>query len=264
MEIRKIFYTLECVWVHMKIWSNWKSISVDRKLNPLDSEFGLHSNFTFNQFPLSSLTHTKPKERERESLCHCQSTFTVASVDPSLPPFIDPPLLLPPLADLPFPPLFSLPSLPLLVFSLSLSSRTTHWGRILNCMSSIYNSPPTHVVVAHPRYRHLNNLVDLFGFIFLAFFFFANNIWSWGWWINSWDGFFQVMWWVCCGFQQWLGWVFSRCMMGLLWVSMVDQWWVCWLWLFQVNWLCGGWWWLIMAGFIVAGGGWVYGGDCGS
>ena len=66
MEIRKIFYTLECVWVHMKIWSNWKSISVYRKLNPLDSEFGLHSNFTLNQFPLSSLTHTKPKERERE------------------------------------------------------------------------------------------------------------------------------------------------------------------------------------------------------
>ena len=67
MEIRKIFYTLECVWVCMKIWSNWKSISVDCKLNPLDLEIGLHGDFTFNQFPLSSLTHTKPKERERET-----------------------------------------------------------------------------------------------------------------------------------------------------------------------------------------------------
>ena len=168
------YFTPLIVWVHMKIQSNWKSISVDHKLNPLEPEIGLHSNFTFNQFPLFSLTHTKPKEweRERPSSCHCQSTSTIASTDPSLPPLTDPPLLLPPLADLLFPPLFSLPYLPLLALSHSLSFPMTHRGWILNCMSSIYNSLPTHVVVAHPRHHHLNNLAALFGFIFLALFFF--------------------------------------------------------------------------------------------
>ena len=72
-EIWKIFYTLECVWVHMKMQSNWKYISVDCKLRPLDPEIFLHIDFTFNQFPLSSLTHTKPKELgrsyPRSSLC---------------------------------------------------------------------------------------------------------------------------------------------------------------------------------------------------
>ena len=65
-EIWKIFYTLECVWVHMKIRLNWKYISVGHKLRPLDLEMILNSDFTFNQYPLSSLTHAKPKELGRE------------------------------------------------------------------------------------------------------------------------------------------------------------------------------------------------------
>ena len=65
-EIWKIFYTLECVWVHIKIWLNWKYISVDHKWRSLDLEMILHSDFTFNQCPLSSLTHAKPKELGRE------------------------------------------------------------------------------------------------------------------------------------------------------------------------------------------------------
>ena len=66
IEIWKIFYTLECVWVHMKIRLNWKYISVGHKLRPLDLEMILNSDFTFNQYPLSSLTHAKPKELGRE------------------------------------------------------------------------------------------------------------------------------------------------------------------------------------------------------
>ena len=65
-EIWKIFYTLECVWVHIKIWLNWKYISVDHKWRSLDLEMILHSDFTFNQCPLSSLTHAKSKELGRE------------------------------------------------------------------------------------------------------------------------------------------------------------------------------------------------------
>ena len=65
-EIWEIFYTLECVWVHMKIRLNWKYISVDHKWRSLDLEMILHSDFTFNQCPLSSLTHAKPKELGRE------------------------------------------------------------------------------------------------------------------------------------------------------------------------------------------------------
>ena len=89
-------------------------------------------------------------------------------------------------------------------------------------MSSIYNSPPTHVVVAHPRYCHLNNLVDLFGFIFLAFFFLqiifdlgdGGSIVGMGFFRlcdefvvgfnNDWGEFFQGVRWVCCGFQRWI------------------------------------------------------------
>ena len=75
------YFTPLSVWVHMKIRSNWKSNLVDRKLNPLDPEIGLRSNFTFNQFPLSSLTHTKPKEWERERDLACAT----ANPPPPLP-----------------------------------------------------------------------------------------------------------------------------------------------------------------------------------
>ena len=70
-------------------------------------KIGLHSDFTLNQFPLSSLTHTKLKEGERD--------LARAIADPPPP--------LPPLANLPLPPLFSLP---LLVLSLSHSTLLSH------------------------------------------------------------------------------------------------------------------------------------------
>ena len=58
----KTFYTLEGVWVRMKIRSNWKWISVDCKIESLTHENQLHLYFTFKWFPDSQT----PEERERE------------------------------------------------------------------------------------------------------------------------------------------------------------------------------------------------------
>ena len=60
-KIGKIFYTLEGVWVCMKIRSNWKWISVDCKIESLTTENQLQFYFTFKPFPpqkISLLTHS--------------------------------------------------------------------------------------------------------------------------------------------------------------------------------------------------------------
>ena len=63
-EIRKTFYTLEGVWVRMKIRSNWKWISVDHKIESKMHANQLHLYFTFKWFPTHK--HSKRK-KERKS-----------------------------------------------------------------------------------------------------------------------------------------------------------------------------------------------------
>ena len=185
MEIRKIFYTLECVWVRIKIQSNWKSISVDCKLNPLDLEIGLHSDFTFNQFPLSSLTHqaegTRERERERErpSSCHRRSTSATAST--CQPVAVSSHWTASAIASTrqsaaSSSRLSSLFSLPLFILSLSLRpTKAEFW---IACHRSTTHHPPT---PSPPQRSHCPLRI---------YFFIANNICSWGWWIGGWDGFF--------------------------------------------------------------------------
>ena len=127
----------------------------------------------------------------------------------SLPPLTDPPLPLPLLTYLSLPPLYSLPSLPLIVLSFSLFPYDPPRP---NLELHIIDLQPT----AHPRRRHSQrSRYPLWIYFFSVSFLVTDNIFSWGWWIDGWDGFFQVMWWVCYGFQRWLRWVFSDCMMGL-------------------------------------------------